>query len=258
MPATRTPRTRRDRCPGALRPWPADDGLLVRLRLVGGRITRTELGDLVAVAEEYGDGRVRLTGRANLQLRGLPGAEGRLAPEALAAIEGTGLLPSLTHELVRNIMVAPRSAHLWPVAFELDRLLCADERLADLPGRFLFVLDLADRSCDLGLVALDDVTGQLRVGDRWGEVVALADAPGVIIALAHAFLDLRTSEWHVAELPAPLTAPRERDARVPDPIPPIPYGDRHLAAHDGIDRAFLGQLDADDLVITPWKGVLLP
>lgn len=251
-------RTRPDRCPGALRPWPAEDGLLVRLRLVGGRITRAELADLVAVAEEYGDGRVHLTGRANLQLRGLPGADGRLAPEALAAIEGTGLLPSLTHELVRNIMVAPRSEHLWPVAHELDRLLCADDRLAELPGRFLFVLDLPERSGDLGLVALDAATGQLRVGEGWGEVVALADAPGVILALAHAFLDLRTTEWHVAELPVPLTPPRGRDPRAPDPTPPIPYGDRHLAATDGIDRAFLAQLDADDLVVTPWKGVLLP
>ncbi|WP_459972505.1 nitrite reductase [Nocardioides pyridinolyticus] len=251
-------RTRPDRCPGALRPWPADDGLLVRLRLVGGQITRTELSDLVAVAEQYGDGRVHLTGRANLQLRGLPGADGRLTPEALAAIEGTGLLPSLTHELVRNIMVAPRSEHLWPVAHELDRLLCADERLSELPGRFLFVLDLPERPCDLGLVALDDASVQLRVGDRWGEVVALADAVPTLIALAHAFLDLRTTEWHVAELPAPLTPPRERDARAPDPVEPIPYGERHLPAADGIDRALVGRLDADDLVITPWKGVLLP
>lgn len=251
-------RTRPDRCPGALRPWPADDGLLVRLRLVGGRITRSELGDLVAVAEEYGDGRVHLTGRANLQLRGLPGADGRLTPEALAAIEGTGLLPSLTHELVRNIMVAPRSVHLWPVAHELDRLLCADERLAELPGRFLFVLDLPERPGDLGLVAIDATTGQLRAGDAWGEVVALTDAARAIVALAHAFLDRRTTEWHVAELPAPLTPACERDPRVPPATEPIPYGDRHLAAADGIDRAFLGRLDADDLVITPWKGVLLP
>lgn len=251
-------RTRADRCPGALRPWPADDGLLVRLRLVGGQVTRTELGDLVAVAEEYGDGRVHLTGRANLQLRGLPGADGRLTPEALAAIERTGLLPSPTHELVRNIMVAPRSAHLWPVAHELDRLLCADARLAELPGRFLFVLDLPERSCDLGLVALDGERVQLRVGEHWGDVVALADAAPAVVALAHAFLDRRTTEWHVAELPEPLVAPRERDARVPDPVGPIPYGERHLPAADGIDRAFLGRLDADDLVITPWKGVLLP
>lgn len=253
-------RTRRDRCPGALRPWPAEDGLLVRLRLVGGRVTRAELAALVAVAEQYGDGRVHLTGRANLQLRALPAADGgpggALAPEVLAAIEATGLLPSLTHELVRNIMVAPQSAHLWPVAEELDRLLCADGQLAELPGRFLFVLDVVDRECDLGLVALDDSTGQLRVGDGWGDVVPLSAEP--LVDLARAFLDRRTTEWHVAELPEPLVPVREPDPRLPTDGPPIPFGDRHVDAAGGVDRALLARLDADRLVITPWRGVLLP
>lgn len=251
-------RTRADRCPGVWRPWPAEDGLLVRLRLVGGRITRTELAALVAVAEEYGDGRVHLTGRANLQLRGLPGRDGAVAPEAVAALQATGLLPVPTHELVRNIMVDPRAEVLWPVADELDRLLCADERLADLPGRFIFVLDLPDRECDLGLVALDATTAQLRVGGGWGEVVPLADGAAEIVALANAFLDRRTTEWHVAELPEPLAEPRTPDPRMPDPLPPIEPGDRHVAAPDGIDRALLGRLPDGGLVVTPWRGVLVP
>ena len=62
-------RTRTDRCPGVFRPWPADDGALVRLRPAGGRLSSRALLDLVGVAEEHGDGRVHLTGRANLQLR---------------------------------------------------------------------------------------------------------------------------------------------------------------------------------------------
>ena len=56
-----TYRKRSDRCPGALRPWPAEDGLLVRLRLIGGRISATSLRSLMSVAEEFGDGRVHLT-----------------------------------------------------------------------------------------------------------------------------------------------------------------------------------------------------
>ena len=73
-----TDRTRGDLCPGVFRPWPADDGALVRLRVPGGHFTRTTLLALLDVAESYGDGRVHLTKRANLQLRALPHADGVL------------------------------------------------------------------------------------------------------------------------------------------------------------------------------------
>lgn len=266
-------RTRQDRCPGALRPWPAEDGLLVRLRLIGGRVSLASLRDLLAIAEEYGDGRVHLTSRANVQVRGLPAVDGALAPDVLAAIEATGLLPSHRHELVRNVMVSPETGltggrtDLRPVAAELDRLLCADDRLAGLPGRFLFVLDdgrgdLLERTCDLGLVALDATTARLRVGDGWGDVVPLDRAAAEIVGLAHAFLDRRadgpSAPWHVTELAAPLVEPRPRDPRVPEPSGPLPYGPHHLAAPDGIDRTLLAGLSAPELVITPWHGVLIP
>lgn len=262
-------RDRGDKCPGATRPWAADDGLLVRLRLVGGRISRASLLALVDAAEQFGDGRVHLTGRANLQVRAFPGTDGRLDDDAYAALEATGLLPTRTHELVRNIMVSPQSglaggrADLRPVAAELDRLVCASPALAGLPGRFLFVLDdgrgdLVDRTCDLGLVALDEHTAQLRVGDHWGEVVASEAAPAVIVDLAHDFLARRGTAWHVAELAEPLTPPHGRDERVPAPSGPLPYGPRHIAVPDGLDRPLLAELTAPELVVTPWRGVLIP
>ena len=46
-----TSRDRADRCPGVLRPWIADDGALVRLRLVGGRLAPSALARLLDVAE---------------------------------------------------------------------------------------------------------------------------------------------------------------------------------------------------------------
>ncbi|MBR8741878.1 nitrite reductase [Nocardiopsis sp. MG754419] len=280
-------RTRRDRCPGVLRPWPADDGLLVRLRLVGGRLPAHSLRALTTVAERHGDGRVHVTGRANLQLRALPGHEGDLDPEVLRALEHTGLLPSRTHELVRNIMVSPRTgtpthgrADLRPVATALDAALRAAPHRAALPGRFLFVLDdgtgdLLDRTCDLGIVALDAHTFQLRIGDGWGPTAPLEEAATLLVDLADDFLSLRgegpTAPWHVTELPTPLTAPAPRDPRVPEPAPPLPYGPlpdggRHVPVGD----AGLGRSDSealveaaltaatDELVVTPWRGVLVP
>ncbi|GHD23292.1 hypothetical protein [Nocardiopsis kunsanensis] len=280
------PRTRRDRCPGALRPWPADDGLLVRLRLIGGRLPTDALSDLCGIAERYGDGRVHVTVRANLQLRALPGQEGGLAPEVADALRSTGLLPSLTHELVRNVMVSPGSglwggrADLRPVSAELDRLLCSSPHRAALPGRFLFVLDdgrgdLTERSCDLGLTALDPDRAQLRVGDRWGPVTALDEAPEALASLTDRFLERRgegpAAAWHVTELPGPLTGLGPPDPRLPPPACPLPYGPvpgggRHVPVPDsGLDRPAIDALAEEarsaghgTLIVTPWRGVLVP
>jgi len=275
-------RERRDLCPGVLRPWPADDGALVRLRLVGGRVRAGQLAALSRVATAYGDGGVHLTARANLQLRGLPHADGALPDEVVAAVEGTGLLPSRSHELVRNVMVSPprtdQRADLAPVAARLDALVCADPVLARLPGRFLWVLDsgagdLLDRPLDLGLVALDASTAQLRVGAQgWGETVALGEAAERLAALARAFQTARgegpEAPWHVDELPAEvradLAARHERDPRTRVHADPLPFGEHHVEAPGGVlDPALVDQLaglagPAGELVVTPWHGVLIP
>jgi precorrin-3B synthase len=270
-------RTRADLCPGALRPWPADDGLLVRLRLIGGRVSTASLRALVGVAEKYGDGLVHVTTRANLQVRGLPAVDGRLDPEVLAAIEETGLLPTRTHELVRNVMASPgrhadRRADLGAVLDRLDAALCADETLTRLPGRFLFVLDdgrgdLVDRTCDLGLVVLDPDEVQLRVGRGWGAVVPLASAADELARLARAFVDRRGSgpsaPWHVAELDEPLVPLADPDPRLPEPSGPLPFGavegGLHVVMPDtGIDRATIEALTEELVIVTPWRGLLLP
>lgn len=276
-----TIRDRRDRCPGASRPWPASDGMLVRLRLVGGRLAARQLWALLEVAERFGDGRVHVTSRANLQVRAFPGADGRLAGDALAALEATGLLPTRTHELVRNVLVSPQTglaggrADLRPVAARLDEHLCGSPELAELPGRFLFVLDdgrgdLLGRGCDLGLVALTRHVAQLRVGDCWGETVPLTDAPAALVRLAGRFMSVRgagaTAAWHVAELASPLATSAAADPSLPAPGPPLPFGvvpgGRHLPwPSTGLgSRAAAGLLEGDveELIVTPWSGVLVP
>jgi precorrin-3B synthase len=275
-------RTRHDLCPGVFRPWAADDGALVRLRLVGGRVAASSLSALSEVAATFGDGDVHVTGRANLQLRALPAHGDDLAPEVVDAIEASGLLPSRTHELVRNIMVSPQSglaggrADLRPVASRLDELLCAKRELARLPGRFLFVLDdgrgdLVDRTLDVGLVALDTGTAQLRMGSNaWGPVVSLSEAPHALTGLAQAFLRVRgdgpDAPWHVDELPAdPDGSPRDRRTGVSSP--PLPYGavpgGEHVVAPGGVLSGDLvarlvDQSRGGDVVVTPWRGVLVP
>jgi precorrin-3B synthase len=283
-------RTRADMCPGVLRPWQADDGLLVRIRLVGGRLPTYALRRLSAVGREHADGRIYLTRRANLQLRGMSGDGEQLTTVALAAIESTGLLPSRTHELVRNVLVSPQTglaggrADLRPVATELDALILADTELGLLPGRFLFTLDdgrgdvlgrltgTGRRGTDLGLVALGDGAVQLRVGDHWGDVMSLTHAAERMVDLARQFLEVRgtgaNAAWHVRELTRPLQPPVPADPRIPAPAPPLAFGavpgGIHVPVDDGaltqgrIESLLESASDVGHLVVTPWRGILIP
>src|SRR5919206_2815685 len=95
------PRSAPDACPGALQTHAAADGGLARVRIPGGTLSAGQLGVLAAAARELGDGALELTSRGNVQLRGLrPRAEAELGARLAAA----GLLPSETHERVRNVL----------------------------------------------------------------------------------------------------------------------------------------------------------
>ncbi|MHC5702955.1 hypothetical protein OTC26_016170 [Streptomyces tirandamycinicus] len=196
-------RDRGDACPGALRLHPAADGGLARLRLPAGLLTGRQLWALSVAAERLGDGSLSITSRGNVELRGL--ADG-CGPALAELLREAGLLPSDTHERVRNIVASPlagldgyggrggrrghggsdehggRGGHCgrgsvdvrsW--ARELDALLCASERAAELSGRFLFALD--DGRCDVaGLGA--DVTLVALLADGTGRRDGPEDGPG--------------------------------------------------------------------------------
>jgi precorrin-3B synthase len=121
----------------------AADGYLARVRLPGGLITAGQLRALARLAADMGDGRAELTSRANVQLRALPA--GAAAP-LTAGLAAAGLLPSLDHDRVRNILASPLAGldgglDLTPVIAALDAGLCARPGLAALSGRFLFAID---------------------------------------------------------------------------------------------------------------------
>jgi precorrin-3B synthase len=177
-------------------------------------LSARQLRVLSAASIDLGDGQLELTSRANIQLRGLAaGAEVELADRLADA----GLLPSRSHETVRNIIASPLTGwddngllDVRPLVSELDRALCSDPALADLPGRFLFILDdgrgdVAALNGDVALLPLD--TGEVAL------LLASADsglrflgASGVeaMIAAAHAFLAERTLQgsgaWRLSEL----------------------------------------------------------
>src|SRR5580700_10848821 len=193
--------TAADACPGILDLHQARDGLVARIRLPGGYASRTRLLSLATTADRFGDGRVDLTARGNVQLRGIqPDAATDMAQHATAI----GLMPSPAHDRARNITASPLAGlaghpDLRGLVRALDRTILADPGLAALPGRFLFSLDdgtghAGIGGCDVGL-RLGPGAAELVVAGRLTGVRGPA-AAGIrrAAAAAHAFLDQRQAE----------------------------------------------------------------
>ncbi len=224
MPSPATPcpgvpgpprRSRDDACPGALRLHTADDGALARIRLPGGLLTSRQAHCLASIAEDLGNGELELTSRGNVQVRGLPGDCGRQLADRLRPV---GLLPSDTHERVRNVVVSPLTgldgrgrADVGGWVRELDALLCADPGAAALSGRFLFAVDdgrgdAAALGADVTIIATPGGGAELRTGAGGPRLrVAAEDAARAAVAAAEAFLhaaaESGTRAWRVRDLP---------------------------------------------------------
>ncbi len=268
-----------DRCPGLLRPHPAEDGALIRLRFPGGQTTADTLSALSGLARTYGNPELQLTSRAGLQLRGLPGQLPRELTEAVLAL---GLIPSARHERVRNIVASPLTgvsggrADLRGLIHDLDRAILDEPSLADLPGRFLFVLDdgrgdVVGRPFDLGYRALDGLSGVVLVGGaELGFPVPVRRAVDTLIRLACDFVVARRASgaWHVRELPnwtATVDGLGPVDEHAAD-CPPLALGAVAGASSVVVPLGLLTPEQADavvrvapgPLVITPWRGLVVP
>jgi precorrin-3B synthase len=201
-----------DACPGILDLHEARDGLVARIRLPGGYASAARLRSLATLTERFGDSRVDLTARGNVQIRGIqPSVAGRMAERAAAA----GFLPSPAHDRARNITASPLAGlaghpGLRGPVRSLDRAIRADPGLAVLPGRFLFSLDdgtgrAGIGSCDVGLrwerAGEDGGQAELIVaGRRTGLRGPAAQGISLAIAAARAFTGQRPGSARVARL----------------------------------------------------------
>jgi precorrin-3B synthase len=267
-----------DRCPGVLRPHLAEDGAVVRLRIPGGQTAAVVLSRLSRLARRYGHPDLQLTSRAGLQLRGLPE---HLPAGLVDGITAAGLLPSATHERVRNITASPLTgiaggrADVRALVSQLDEALMADPMLARLPGRFLFVVDdgrgdVTSLAFDLGYRALDATRGLLLLGDaRHALPVSAGEAVTTLIHLARQFLRVRqtTGAWHLRELPdwvAALPGLSEIDPGFSGHETPLGVvGDAAsvqvpLAMLSPPQVAAVCAATGGTVVVTPWRGLVLP
>ncbi|BCL17458.1 precorrin-3B synthase [Micromonospora sagamiensis] len=270
-----------DRCPGALRAHQAADGALVRVRIPGGRLDPAQVRCLATAARRDGDGTLELTSRGNVQVRGItdPAGVDRIA----SALVGVGLLPSATHERVRNIVASPLSGldatgrvDVRPLVGAVDAALCAAGDLAGLSGRFLIALD--DGRGDLTGLGADLCwtagTGALLVSGTDVGIRVTTDVPAAIVTAARVFLRLcagRTGLWRIADLPdapaaiaAALDGPQATPVEPPRGLPPTvgvhPAGFTVVAAPLGrltADQADTLAAVASTLVVTPWRTVVV-
>ena len=258
-------------CPGALRPMPSGDGLVVRVRPQAGRLSPGQAAGLARAARAHGNGLIDLSSRANLQLRGVTPAS---HPALLADLAGLGLIdPDLASESRRNITLSPFAQADGLAAALADALAGAPP----LPAKFGFALDVApDRW-------LDGVPGDIRIergaggglilrpdGCQAGRPVTGAEAPALAVALARWFVaagGVRNGRGRMADLiAAGARPPGDLSGTIP-PAPARPAPGPGLRPEGALLALAFGQTQAGtlaalaalghDLRPTPWRMLLL-
>ncbi len=275
-------RVRVDACPGALTLHQASDGALARVRLPGGFLTPAQLTVLATAAKELSNGDLELTSRGNLQLRAVSD------PVTLATrLDDAGLLPSETHERVRNILASPLAGRVGSdrdvagIVTDLDDALRGDADLSALPGRILFTVDdgrgdVTGLAPDIGVHATGDDYALVLAGVDTGVRVPPEAAVDTMIDAARGFLHERDRHWRIAELPdgvesvlahTGLTATAERidfDVVGSAPIGWFDQADGHVALGAALAHGLLPARVADVLaavekpvIVTPWRSIVL-
>lgn len=150
---------RRGWCPGTLRPMLTGDGLLVRLHPPRNALTPDQLAYIAELASRHGNGQIEISGRGNLQLRGIrEAAHPALVDDLLEAglvdeAEGDG-----PNRLALTSPLAGRAAdELLDAAALAEVVERAGRGVTGLPAKFSIVVDGG------GALALDGFAGDLKL-----------------------------------------------------------------------------------------------
>ncbi len=270
-----------DACPGALHVHQAADGALARVRLPGGMITAGQLESLAEAADLFAAGILEITARGNLQVRGI--TDTSAVADVVAA---AGLLPSPTHERVRNIVASPLSGRrggvvdVRPWVEELDHAIQAEPALAGLPGRFWFSIDdgsadVSGLGADIGVHVVDsDTVALLLAGRDTGIRLGPDHIVDTLVTITTRFTEMRGNAWRIGELDddsdlltgltpsaaagasfAPVTRPpvgwiEQDDGKVTIGAA-VPLGVLSVR-----QARFVAAIDAP-VVVTPWRSLLV-
>ena len=262
-------------CPSALRPMLSGDGLVVRLRPRGGRLSAAQAAGIAELAMRCGNGVIDLTSRANLQIRGVR-EENHQA--LVIGLEQLGLVDDdQTMEVQRNIIVAPfwsEGDDTHSLTIELERALAA--RALGLSEKFGFAIDCGtrrvvthapadvriERAADGGLIVRAD-------GARQGRAVTRTDAIETALSLAEWFVasgGIRDGRGRMAaHLAGGVTLPDTLAGRA-EPAASISLQPAIIPSGALVGLAF-GQMQGDTLDflaglapglrLTPWRMILM-
>jgi precorrin-3B synthase len=262
-------------CPSALRPMLSGDGLVVRLRPRGGRLSAVQAAGIAELARRHGNGLIDLTSRANLQIRGVREDSYEVLVAGLARL---GLVDDdQAMEAQRNIIVTPfwsEGDDTQVLASALERALAS--RSVGLPEKFGFAVDCGanrvlaqapadiriERSVDGGLIVRAD-------GAREGRAVNRTEVIGTAISLAGWFVlsgGVRDGRGRLAahlaagaKLPDALTGRIKPAASVSLSPGIIPKGVLVGLAFGQMQSETLGVLAGlgPGLRLTPWRMILV-
>jgi precorrin-3B synthase len=262
-------------CPSALRPMLSGDGLVVRLRPRGGRLSSAQAAGIAELSARRGNGLIDLTGRANLQIRGV--REESHEP-LIEGLDRLGLVDAeLYAETQRNVLVSPfwnDGDGIQSLAAELERALAI--RPLGLPEKFGFAIDcgaarvLTQAPADIRIER--GIDGSLIVradGAPCGRAVARGETIEAVLSLCERFVASGGVKGGRGRMAAHLATAALPDAfagqTVPAPMAASPQPGIYEAgalvglAFGQLQNTTLSHLAtlAPGLRMTPWRSIFL-
>ncbi len=152
-------------CPSLFNATSAEDGILSRIRLPSGMITSAQCDALIQVVDQFGNGEIQITNRANLQIR----TSQALSLKVLQDFQDYGLASSKASiDGLRNIMASPTAGidihakiNTIPFVKQWNLYLVNHPELEILSNKFSVCFDggetisVSDRPNDICLVAVE-------------------------------------------------------------------------------------------------------
>jgi ferredoxin-nitrite reductase len=179
-------------CPSLFNATSAEDGILSRMRLPAGLITSVQCEVVANIANQFGNGEIQITNRANLQIR----TSQALSFETLLDLQDYRLASSEANtDGLRNIMASPTAGidphaliNTIPFVKQWNFYLANHPELEILSNKFSVCFDggetisISDRPNDICFVAVEfdhEIYFELRLGREHG------DAPSAVGRLVY-------------------------------------------------------------------------